>query len=71
MDLVFVVDGSESICDNDPEFRKGIDTTCDNWNFMLKFMRDFVNDLSIGLTATRVGLITISTEAQVAWNLTR
>lgn len=71
MDLVFVVDGSGSICDNDPEFRKGIDTTCDNWKFILKFMRDMTNSLTIGMTATRVGLVTFATKAQVAWNLTR
>jgi hypothetical protein len=69
LDLVFVVDGSGSICDNDPKFQYGKDTTCDNWNFILKFMGDFVNDMDIGLTSTRVGLVTFATTATLGWDL--
>ena len=71
MDLVFVVDGSGSICDNDPNFEYGIDVTCDNWNFILKFMGDFVQDIDIGLTSTRVGLATFATTATLGWELTK
>jgi hypothetical protein len=71
MDLVFVVDGSGSICDNDPSFRYGTDITCNNWNFILNFMSDFVSDLTIGPSTARVGLVTFATEGHVAFNLTR
>ena len=69
LDLVFVVDGSGSICDNDPNFQYGTDITCDNWNFILKFMEDFVNDMDVGLSATRVGLVTFASTATLGWNL--
>lgn len=69
MDLVFVVDGSGSICDNDPKFVYGKDVTCDNWNFVLKFMGDFVKDMDIGLTSTRVGLVTFATKPTLGWDL--
>lgn len=71
LDLVFVVDGSGSICDVDPKFEYGRDITCDNWNFILTFMVDFVNDMDIGLTATRVGLVTFASTAVVQWDLKR
>jgi len=64
-----VVDGSGSICDNDPKFQYGTDVTCDNWNFILKFMEDFVNDTDVGLSATRIGLATFATTATLGWDL--
>jgi len=70
LDLVFLVDGSGSICDSDPDFRYGTDVTCNNWKLVLKFMEDFVNETDIGLTATRVGLATFATNSAVAWDLT-
>lgn len=71
LDLVFVVDGSGSICDNDPKFVYGTDVTCDNWKFALKFMEDFVSDMDIGLTSTRVGLVTFATTATLGWNMAK
>lgn len=71
LDLVFVVDGSGSICDNDPDFEYGKDVTCNNWKFILQFMVDFVRDMEIGYSATRVGLVTFATQAELEWNLTR
>lgn len=71
LDLVFVVDGSGSICDNDPDFVYGKDVTCNNWKFILQFMVDFVRDMEIGFSATRVGLVTFATQAELEWNLTR
>ena len=32
-------------------------------------MEDFVNETDIGLTATRVGLVTFATTSAVAWDL--
>ena len=71
MDLVFVVDGSGSICDNDPNFEYGRDNTCDNWNFILKFIVDFVSAMDIGLSSTRVSLVTFATTAVLDWDLKR
>ena len=71
LDLVFVVDGSGSICDSDPDFVYGTDVTCNNWQFILQFMEDFVGDMDIGSTATRVGLVTFATQAELGWNLIR
>jgi len=71
MDLVFVVDGSGSICDSDTNFHYGTDVTCDNWNFILKFMEDFVSDMDIGLASTRVGLVTFASSAFLGWDLKR
>lgn len=69
MDLVFFVDTSGSICDSDPLFVYGTDTTCNNWKFILQFIVDFVNATDIGESATRVGLVTFATGARVAWDL--
>lgn len=69
MDLVFVLDGSGSICDSDPNFDYGKDVTCDNWEFILRFVADFVADMDIGPSSTRIGLVTFATDASVAWDI--
>ena len=54
-DVVFVLDSSGSIRDNNPQ-----DGSYDNWNLLLTFVADVVTGLSIGLSATRVGIVTFS-----------
>ena len=45
MDIVFIVDESGSICDNDDTFEVSTGL-CDNWLFVRKFLEEFVaNDL--------------------------
>ena len=51
-DLVFVVDSSGSIRDTNPD-----DNSYDNWNLVLRFMADFVENLPIGPDKFRIGLI--------------
>lgn len=71
MDLVFVLDGSGSICDTDPNFEYGKDTTCDNWEFIVRFVADFVTDMDISPSSTRIALVTFATDANVAFDLTK
>ena len=66
LDLVFIVDGSGSICENDPSFRSG---SCDNWRFVITFMVNIVETLGIDQGRTRVGLVLFSTDAVVRWTL--
>ncbi len=51
-DIVFVVDNSGSIRDNNPA-----DGSYDNWNLMLEFMAGFVQQLNIGPDNFKVGLV--------------
>ena len=68
LDIVFAVDGSGSICDNDPTFQNG---RCNNWNNMVAFIENIVNFLGVGRDASRVGLLTFANEADVKWALDR
>ena len=54
-DIVFVVDSSGSIRDNNPN-----DESYDNWALMLQFMQNIVDQLSIGEDETRVGMVRFS-----------
>ena len=45
---MFVVDSSGSIRDNNPQ-----DGSYDNWNLLLQFISDFINNLDIGDDANR------------------
>ena len=50
-DVVFVVDSSGSICNNE-----NVDI-CDNWKTVLQFMEDLVDNLDVGKSKTRVGVV--------------
>lgn len=54
LDLVFVVDSSGSIQD------KG----ANNYNLLLTFIVNVINDLDIGANRTRVGLVKFSNQAE-------
>ena len=66
VDLVFVLDGSGSICENDPTYANGV---CDNWNLMLTFLTDFVDRLTVASDRFRIGFVLFSTESQVVFQL--
>ena len=53
---MFVVDSSWSICRSS--------RPCSDWSFIRNFMRDIVNQLTIGSDAVRVGLVRYGTSAQ-------
>ena len=67
MDLVFAVDGSLSVCNED--YNRTADT-CPNWEEMKEFINDIIDVLDVDSGAVQVGLVsTEGTGAQVRWNL--
>jgi hypothetical protein len=54
-DVVFVLDSSGSIRDNNPP-----DGSYDNWNLMLTFVADIIDRLNIGVNGVRIGVVTFS-----------
>ena len=64
VDLIFVVDSSNSIC---PEgVRNGI---CPNWLLLRKFLQDVVYILDINSGRARVGVVMFGYEGQLIWGL--
>ena len=63
-DFCFVIDSSGSICD-------GTQTTdsCGNWILLLSFVRDVIGAFTIGERHTRVGVVTFSNDASLAFPL--
>jgi collagen type VI alpha len=57
-DLVFVLDSSGSIRDNNPP-----DGSYDNWNLILSFINNLIDKLIISEDATRIGLVSYSEKA--------
>ena len=55
--LVFVVDSSSVIC--------GGSSQCPAWSSIRNFLRDIVNELSIGANAVRVGLVRYGTGSSI------
>lgn len=55
VDLVFVLDSSGSIRDNNPD-----DGSYDNWLLLLQFVANVIDRLSISSTNTRVGVVVFS-----------
>lgn len=52
VDLVFVVDSSRIVRDQNPP-----DGSYDNWELLLQFVVNVINKLTIGSSATRIGLV--------------
>lgn len=71
VDLCIIIDASTSVCGQDPSYKAGTAKSCNNWNDMISFVHQSVNQLDIGQTASRVGVIIFATKAQRQWNLTR
>ena len=66
------MDGSGSICVNDPT-REPLDepTSCANWGLVRDFMGAFIGELDIGSDRTRVALVVFDNDARVEFDLTR
>jgi|SRR6218665_1694761 len=71
LDLCFLIDASGSICDTDPSFDYDTDSTCNNWNLLLQFVRNLVDNIYDSPSVTRIGLIKFSSQAQTVFNLQR
>lgn len=72
VDLAFLVDGSGSICDNDPSKSEqdGI-ATCNNWISLKRFLQEIVSNLDIGESRTRIALITFANDAELIFDFNR
>ena len=66
LDLVFIVDGSASICNDDPSKANG---KCDNWISMIDFLVNVTETLQIDQGRTHVGMVLFATSAEVRFNL--
>ena len=64
LDVVFIMDQSESIRDNSP-----FDNPDQNWNIFKDFITDLVTGLPVSQYQTRTALIKYSTEPEVMWYL--
>ena len=70
IDLLFVVDGSGSICDNDPT-RQNDGSGCDNWKQIVNFITEFVSVMEPSEKGTHVGVVTFSTESDLLMKFNR
>ena len=57
-DLVFVLDSSGSVCNNE-----GVNT-CDNWESILQFVNEIIDELAIGNSETRIGIVVFGNMAK-------
>lgn len=64
MDLVFIVDSSGSIRDKNPS-----NDSYDNYDLLLQFVTDIIDQMTIGPSKTRVGLVIYSNLAKVEFHL--
>lgn len=75
VDLVFLIDGSSSICDNqtgrwhDNPHNTGR-PTCKNWEMVKEFMMDYVNKTCVDMNNTRVGVVTFADSPKTVLGLT-
>ena len=63
-DIVFVIDSSGSIRDQNPK-----DKSYDNWVLLLEFMVKIVDMLNIGTNQVRIGAVKFSTTAESVFHL--
>ena len=66
LDLVFVIDSSGSIRDNNPPGGNP-----DNWALMLNFMTSVVDGLTVSTTQTRIGVVKFSNKGESEFYLNR
>ena len=69
-DVIFVVDSSGSICDTDPDFTFGEDTTCNNWMDLLEFINLIIDELPISSDGSenRVALVRFANDGQLIFD---
>jgi hypothetical protein len=58
VDLVFVVDSSGSICENNPTYNNG--SGCNNWILIVNFVVEFVRAMQPSRDGTHIGLLSFS-----------
>ncbi len=68
IDLIFVVDGSGSICDSAAKDTTGL-RGCANWNLVANFIAEFIRQLQISSAGNRVALVTFSSQARTVFYL--
>jgi hypothetical protein len=61
LDIVFVIDGSTTVC--------GSNETCPAWIACLQFVRKIVETWDIGPNDTKVAFVTFGEYAKAEWNL--
>jgi hypothetical protein len=61
--MVFIVDGSGSICENDPVRYTENGRGCKNWELVVQFVINFVEALQPSADGSHVGLISFATTA--------
>lgn len=59
MDLLFIIDGSSSICGSE---------SCPDWAHCLEFVQNIVSSFNIGPDDTRVAVVTVSGQGELAFN---
>ena len=67
IDLVFLVDGSGSICDIGGGQADG---TCNNWNQVRNFIISFIDDPAILISKddARVAVVSFANEGKIVWD---
>ena len=68
LDIVFVVDESGSICDDDPSFDRA-GKICDNWRAVRRFIREVVLSLPVSESDVHIGLLTFRDNVEIDWQL--
>ncbi len=74
LDIIFIVDDSGSICDNDDSALRDQNDNivdCNNWSFLKLFVRQILTSLTLGERDTRVALIRFSNRIDVIFGLDR
>ena len=68
LDIVFIVDGSESICDGSLTNETGI-PTCENWYLITEFIKELTSKFHVGTGADRVAMAIFADNGVLVWDL--
>lgn len=68
MDLAILIDGSGSICQDQPSTPFN---PCDNWKSVLNFVNQVLESFEIGPDETRVTVGTFATKVTIPWDFTK
>ena len=71
LDLVFIIDGSGSVCNDVPGWDKASGENCAPWNMVISFMESIIEDFNINDDYVRVAAIVFGNSARVHWDLNR
>ena len=67
MDLVFVLDGSGSICDKDSTAEPN--NGCNNWKLVIEFIQTLISNFVIGDDSVRVGFVIFANNGNLKFGL--